>query len=71
VAATLDDAFDAAGEIVPAAEAEMASRLSRDMELTRRHQEDTISAGAMSAAELAKVLAWYPGTPRTRSPGTS
>jgi hypothetical protein len=46
----LDDALDAAGEIVAAAEAEMASRLPRDMELTRRHLEDTISAGAMSAA---------------------
>ncbi|MGO9190408.1 MAG: helix-turn-helix domain-containing protein [Streptosporangiaceae bacterium] len=52
VAAVLDDALDAAGEIVAAAEAEMASRLPRDMELTRRHLEDTISAGAMSAAEL-------------------
>src|ERR1017187_5063218 len=52
VPAVLDDALDAAGEIVAAAEAEMASRLPRDMELTRRHLEDTISAGAMSAAEL-------------------
>ena len=52
VAAVLDDALDAAGEIVAAAEAEMASRLPRDMELTRRHLEETISAGAMSAAEL-------------------
>jgi len=49
VAAVLDDA---AGEIVAVAEVEMASRLPRDMELTRRHLEDTISAGAMSAAEL-------------------
>src|ERR1035441_7299958 len=31
VAAVLDDALDAAGEIVAAAEAEMASRLPRDM----------------------------------------
>lgn len=52
MAAVLDDALGAAGEIVAAAEAEMASRLPRDMELTRRHLEDTISAGAMSAAEL-------------------
>jgi hypothetical protein len=52
VAAVLDEALDAGGEVVAAADAEMASRSPRDMELVRRHLEDTIAAGAMSAAEL-------------------
>jgi len=51
-AAVLDEALDAGGEVVAAADAEMASRSPRDMELVRRHLEDTIAAGAMSAAEL-------------------
>jgi len=49
VAAVLDEALEAGGEIVAAAEAEMASHPPKDMELTRRHLEDTISADAMSA----------------------
>jgi hypothetical protein len=52
VAAVLDEALDAGGEIVAAADAEMASRPRRDMELVRRHLEDTIAVGAMSTAEL-------------------
>ena len=52
MAAVLDQALDAGGEIVAAGDAEMASRPPRDMELVRRHLEDTIAVGAMSAAEL-------------------